>query len=158
MEKTRKKSCTVIVDFVQRMGDLVDALSAMPENLYGSSIIRPDPRLIRRYERIFRRLQELVSHELLSSLKHKKILKQLILHLKVKTSRTIFRALKALRLRRVGKLMEYYERGEFIAQIIVQVLATVSMKYKRLIESWQYTHNGYVCVTGPLPFFEYLAH
>ena len=54
--------------------------------------------------------------------------------------------------------MEYYERGVPVAQMIVQVLATVSMKYKRLIESWQYTHNGYVYVTGPLPFLEYLAH
>ena len=43
--------------------------------------------------------------------------------------------------------MEYYEKGEPVAQLIVQVLSTVSLKYKRLKESWQYTHNGYVCLT-----------
>ena len=54
--------------------------------------------------------------------------------------------------------MDYYEKGVPVTQLIVQVLSTVSLKYKRLKESWQYTHNRYVCVTGPLPFLEYLAH
>ena len=157
MEETMKNSCIAIRDFADRIGDLGDAL-AVPEHLYGSSIIRPDPRLIRHYERIFRRIQELISHECLGCPEHKIVLNLMLSRLKVKNFKRLVRALRAIRLRRVGKLMEYYERGVPVAQMIVQVLATVSMKYKRLIESWQYTHNGYVCVTGPLPFLEYLAH
>ena len=70
----------------------------------------------------------------------------------------MIRALRGIRIQRMGKLMEYYEKGLLVAQLIVQVLSTMPMKYKRLIESWQYTHNGYVCVTGPLPFLQNLAY
>ena len=147
----------MIADFAHRIGDLGDAL-AVPGDLYGSSITRPDPRLIRCYERIFRRIQELISHELLGSLDHRNIYDLIKRHPKTKSLIRLIRALKGVRFHRVGKLMEYYERGVPFAQLVVQVLCTLSMRYKRLIESWQYTHNGYVCVTGPLPFLEYLAH
>ena len=63
-----------------------------------------------------------------------------------------------IQIQRMGKLMEYYEKGLLVAQLIVQVLSTMSMKYKRFIVSWQYPRNGYVCVTGPLPFLQYLAY
>ena len=152
-----KSSCIVIADFAQRIGNLGDSL-AVPETLYDSSITRPDPHLIRCYERIFRRIQELISHEFLDIMDHKRIFRLLRKQPRTKNLRRLIRALKGIRLRRVGKLMEYYERGVPVAQFIVQVLSTVSMKYRRLIESWQYTHNGYVCVTGPLPFLQYLAH
>ena len=157
MEKTMKSSCIVIADFAQRIGNLGDSL-AVPETLYDSSITRPDPCLIRCYERIFRKIQELISHDFLDTLNHKRIFRALRKQPKTKNLRRLIRALKGIRLHRVGKLMEYYEKGVPVAQFLVQVLSTVSLKYRRLITSWQYTHNGYVCVTGPLPFLEYLAH
>ena len=157
MEKTMKSSCIVIADFAQRIGNLGDSL-AVPETLYDSSITRPDPRLIRCYERIFRRIRELISHDFLDTLNHKRIFRALRKQPKTKNLRRLIRALKGIRLHRVGKLMKYYEKGVPVAQFLVQVLSTVSLKYWRLITSWQYTHNGYVCVTGPLPFLQYLAH
>ena len=157
MKKLRKSSCIVIADFAHRIGDLGDAL-AVPDELYDSSIIRPDPLLIRYYERIFRRIQELISHRFLELPRNGTFLNQLRKQPKTKNLRKLIRALKGVRLHRMGKLMEYYEKGLPVAQLIVQVLSTMSMKFKRLIESWQYTHNGYVCVTGPLPYLQYLTH
>ena len=130
----------------------------MLDELYDSSIIRPDPCLIRYYERIYRRLQELISHRFLELPRNGTFLSQLRRQLKTKKLRKMIRALRRIRIQRMGKLMEYYEKGLPVAQLIVQVLSIMSMKYKRLIESWQYTHNGYVCVTGLLPFLHYLAY
>ena len=72
MEKTMKSSCIVIADFAQWIGNLGDSL-AVPETLYDNSITRPDPHLIRCYERIFRIIQELISHEFLEIINHKTI-------------------------------------------------------------------------------------
>ena len=146
----------MIADFAHRIGDLGDAL-AVQDELYDSSMIRPDPHLIRYYERVFRRIQELISHKFMEFPSHGIFLIQLQKQPNTKSLRRLIRALKGIRLHRVGKLMEYYEKGVPVAQLIVQVLSTMSMKYKRLIESWQYIHNGYVCITGPLPFLQYLA-
>ena len=76
MEKSMKSSCIVIADFAQRIGNLGDSL-AVPETLYDSSITRPDPCLMRCYERIFRRIQELISHDFLDTLNHKRIFRTL---------------------------------------------------------------------------------
>ena len=93
MEKTMKSSCIVIADFAQRIGNLGDSL-AVPETLYDSSITRPDPCLIRCYERIFRRIQELISHEFLEIINHKTIFRLLRNQPKTKNLRRPIKALK----------------------------------------------------------------
>ena len=93
VEKTMKSSCIVIADFAQQIGNLGDAL-AVVESLYESSITRMDPHLLRYYERIFRRIQELISLEFLEIINHKPIFRLLRNQPKTKNLRRLIKALK----------------------------------------------------------------